>query len=171
MARTYAKLKQYKKAALYAEESYSIDSNLKTAKFNQACYLTLAGDLKSAFLAISVLDETLMDAEKTERTTCSKALREDPDLHALRSDRTFGHEMATIAKKLLETPVILVNFEGCGRKDKNGTLIEIKNYDCQSFDGSTFSGSATSCPEKWVQITQQVPRSMTQNLEGCMYEL
>jgi len=170
LARTYAKLKRYNDAANFASQALAIDPNMLPAKFNEACYLTLAGQLQGAADALRALEGLSQTRPEKERKSTGQAIKTDPDLESLRKNPRYQKLVEDIAQSLISNTERLVPFEGCALKDKTGKIVEVKYYDCQGFDGAIFSGPADSCGG-WLKIKEVVPLHMTQNLEECIYEL
>lgn len=150
------------------------DVAMNSARFNLACYLARAGRVDDAAKELEGLADRLVETHATSaaRARYADMIKTDPDLAEVRKRRreqaAISHlEDARDAKTIAAKD--LVRFKGCGRRTKEGELVEIKEQ-CSSFDGAQFGG-LIACADGWVNIDEVVPKNMVDHLEGCIYEL
>ena len=172
LARTFAKLKRYTDAARAASKAFELDQRMHLAKFNEACYLSQAGLLIEAWEALEKLELVMFSASTAKaRLQVGTALKNDPDLEALRKNEKYKNLVANLSEAFVTDKERQMQFNGCALKDQKGAIEELKHFNCQDFDGARFSGPAYSCSKPWVKINEAVPVHMVQSLDECIYEL
>lgn len=171
LARTYAKLKRHAEAANLASQAFDLDQTMMAAKFNEVCYLSLAGKIQYSVSVLETLESLVQKRSVKERKTIGQAIKSDPDLENIRKHPDYKKLVEEIALSLINNTPRQGQFAGCALKDKSGKIVELKDYDCADFNGSHFLGPTDSCEEPWVKIDAVVPLHLIQKQELCIYVL